>query len=134
VAVNVLLDTNAYVALLSKHRAVVDLVHASTGILFSPIVAGELLYGFRKGNRYRRNLRELEAFLEQPRVDLLPFTLRTSDRYGLIRNLLRREGKPIPSNDIWIAAHALEHGVDLVSFDAHFGWIGGLSWIDPTAQ
>jgi predicted nucleic acid-binding protein len=133
VEVKVLLDTNAYVEFLGNHAGVAGILHRAERVLFSAVVAGELLHGFRKGRRYGRNLRALEEFLDDPGVDLVPVTLSTANRYGLIRTQLRSRGKPIPSNDIWIAAQALEHGADLLSFDAHFAEIGGLSWIDPSS-
>lgn len=102
----VLLDTNAY-------------------------TAGELLFGFRNGSRYEANRRELEEFLSTPYVTLLPVTLVTSDRYGRIAAALRRKGRPIPNNDIWIAAHAMESGSELLSFDHHFEEIEGIAWILP---
>ena len=61
-------------------------------------------------------------------------TLTTADRYSRVAAALRVKGRPIPSNDIWIAAHTLETGADLVSYDRHFGEIDGLAWIPVTAE
>lgn len=121
-----LLDTNAYVALKRGHRAIAELVRGSTELAFSMIVIGELMFGFQNGSRYRQNLKELEEFLANERVTVLPVTLTTADRFGRIAAALRRDGTPIPTNDIWIAAHAYESGAELVTFDAHFGAVSGL--------
>ena len=93
------------------------------------MVIGELLYGFRRGSRLDRNLQELQAFIENPYVTVMPVGYTTADRYARIAALLRAKGRPIPSNDIWIAAHALETGADLVSADRHFAEIDGLAWM-----
>ena len=125
----VLLDTNAYSALMRGHREVAALVRRTQGVLLSSVVAGELLYGFRNGSRYEENAARLEAFLDNPFVTALPVTLDTSDRFGRIAASLRRRGEPIPTNDIWIAAQAMETGADLLSSDSHFGAVDGLAWI-----
>jgi len=95
-------------------------------------VAGELLSGFRNGQRLAQNLKELQEFLDSPIVELVPVALATAHRYSRIAAQLRRSGTPIPTKDIWIAAHAMETGADLVSFDQHFGRVEGLIWIDPS--
>jgi len=97
------------------------------------VVVGELLFGFRNGSRYEANREELEDFLASPYVALLPVTLVTADRFGRIAASLRRKGRPLPTNDIWIAAHAMESGADLVSFDRHFDQVDGIAWIEPDA-
>ena len=66
-------------------------------------------------------------------VHLIPITMVTADRYARIATRLREKGTPIPSNDIWIAAHAMETGADLVSFDLHFAQVDGLVWRQPRA-
>ena len=93
------------------------------------MVAGELLPGFRLGTRLKKNMAELDAFLENPYVSLVPVTLTTADRFARIAAALRAKGRPIPTNDIWIAAHAMEAGAELLSFDAHFGAVDGLAWV-----
>jgi tRNA(fMet)-specific endonuclease VapC len=97
-------------------------------VLLSTVVAGELLYGFRNGSRYEANVRVLAEFLEDPNVRVLTVTWDTADLFGRISADLRKKGRPIPTNDIWIAAHAQESGADLISSDPHFGYIDGLSW------
>ena len=125
----ILLDTNAYSALLRGHDEVADRVRRAERVVFSTVVAGELLLGFRLGTRLKKNMAELDAFLENPYVSLVPVTLTTADRFARIAAALRSKGRPIPTNDIWIAAHAMEAGAELLSFDAHFGAVDGLAWV-----
>jgi tRNA(fMet)-specific endonuclease VapC len=127
VEVRLLLDTSAYVRLLGGQPAVAALVRKARRILVSPIVLGELLYGFRCGSRFEDNAEQLEAFLESNFVELLTVGRVTADRFGRITSLLRRKGTPIPTNDIWIAAQAMETGADLATFDAHFERVDGLA-------
>ena len=75
------------------------------------------------------NRAQLDAFLANRFVGFLPVTLTTAERFSLIASALKRKGTPIPSNDIWIAAHALESGADLLSFDEHFSGIEGLAFV-----
>ncbi len=124
----ILLDTNAYSALRRNYKTVAELVQESEEVLLSAVVAGELLFGFRNGSRYEENARALEDFLKDPNVRVLPVTWDTADLFGRISADLRKKGRPIPTNDIWIAAHAQESGADLISSDPHFGYIDGLSW------
>lgn len=124
----ILLDTNAYSALRRNNESIAELVREAEEVLLSTVVAGELLFGFRNGSRYEANARALAELLEDPNVRLLPVTWATADLFGRISAALRKKGKPIPTNDIWIAAHAQESSAELISSDPHFGFIDGLSW------
>jgi tRNA(fMet)-specific endonuclease VapC len=106
-------------------------VRRADQVLISAVVAGELLFGFRNGSRFEANARRLDDFLASPYVAFLPVTLVTADRFARIALALRRKGRPLPSNDIWIAAHAMESGADLLSFDQHFAHVDGLAWVHP---
>ena len=112
------------------------MVRRSQAVLVPAVVAGELLYGFRVGSRFEENAARLEAFLAAPAVDLLPVTLTTADRFGRIAAVLRQKGAPIPTNDNWIAAQAMEVGAELLSSDSHFGKVAGLAWLafSPTEE
>ena len=110
------------------HAGIADRVRRAEHILLSTIVAGELLFGFRAGGRLAKNLAELQAFLDNPYVDLVPVTYTTADRFGRVAAALRAKGRPIPTNDMWIAAHAMETGAELLSFDQHFEAVDGLAW------
>ncbi len=121
-----LLDTNAYVALMKGDEATATLVRSAEQLVFSTVVVGELLFGFRNGSRYERNATQLDEFLAQAWVTLQSVTRITADRFGRVTAQLRKAGTPIPSNDIWIAAQAFETGADLVTFDQHFATVLGL--------
>ena len=127
------LDTNAYSALMRGHRDVAAVIRRAESVLVPAIVTGELLYGFLLGSRFEENAARLEAFLATPSVTLLPVGLTTGDRFGRIAATLRRKGCPIPTNDIWIAAQAMEVGADLLSSDSHFGLVDGLAWLPFSA-
>jgi len=129
---SILLDTSAYSAMMRGHKEVTDRVRRAERVILSAVVAGELLLGFRLGARPKKNLAELEAFLDNPYVSLMPVTPTTADRFARIAAALRARGRPIPTNDIWIAAHAMETGAELLSFDAHFEAIDGLAWVALT--
>ncbi|MDE2837629.1 MAG: type II toxin-antitoxin system VapC family toxin [Chloroflexota bacterium] len=124
----ILLDSNAYSLLVRGHGQTADLVREAEHVLFSAVVVGELLYGFRWGAYFEQNVAQLRAFLDSPRVSFVPVGLVTADRYGRIAASLRAKGRPIPTNDVWIAAHVMETGAELVSADAHFEHVDGLVW------
>jgi len=126
VAVKLLLDTNAYTAMRHGHTAVAAQVRQSSGVVMSVVVLGELLYGFHHGSQLERNLRELREFVSSPYVEVQNASWVTADRFGRVAAQLRRSGRPIPTNDIWIAAHALETGGELLTFDRHFERVEGI--------
>jgi predicted nucleic acid-binding protein len=118
--VNVLLDTSAYSALWRGDRTVLDVVQRSATVAVPAIVLGELHSGFRAGSRCAENTAQLAQFLAKPSVRVLPVTEETALRYAEIDVYLRKKGRPIPRNDVWIAALALEHGLQLLTLDIHF--------------
>jgi len=126
--VSVLLDTSAYAAFKRGDADVTDRMRRSERVFLSTIVIGELLYGFRHGSHFDRNRADLHAFIDRPFVTLLPVTLSTADRFGRVAAQLRARGRPIPTNDCWIAAHTMESGAELLSFDGHFAAVDGLAW------
>lgn len=123
-----LLDTDAYSQWKRGHRGVHRRLQAARRIYFSAVVVGELLSGFRRGSRFEQSVESLQRFLERRRVEFLPVGLSTGDRYSRISAGLRAKGTPIPTNDIWIAAHAFETGSELLSFDGHYERVSGLVW------
>jgi predicted nucleic acid-binding protein len=123
----IMLDTNVYAAFKRDHPRVLDEVRRAPEIVMSPVVLGELRGGFALGSRTRENERELEAFLAGSRVRVVGITDRTSVFYARLWGALRRRARPIPANDLWIAAAALEHGLRLLTFDGHFDGIDGLA-------
>ncbi len=125
----VLLDTNAYSMLMRGHEQVAEIVREAEELLFSAVVVGELLYGFRHGTRFEQNAADLRSILNSPYSTLVDVGSVTADRYSRIAATLRAKGCPIPTNDVWIAAHAMETGADLLSGDSHFEHIDGIVWI-----
>lgn len=122
----VLIDTNAYSAFKRSDLAIFEIIQYAEVIGISPVVIGELLFGFDRGKQAKQNRLELLKFLEIPRVKLYPITSDTSHFYSQICFSLKQKGKPIPTNDIWIAAQALEHGCVMCTYDKHFHAIEGL--------
>ncbi len=122
----ILIDTNAYVAFKKADSSIQEIIQHAEIIGISPIVLGELLAGFEYGNKTKKNRDELQQFLNSPRAKLFPITSDTANFYSQIYSSLRIKGRPIPSNDIWIAAQALENGCVLCSYDKHFQAIEGL--------
>jgi predicted nucleic acid-binding protein len=120
------LDTNAYTAFKRGDKAIVAVLQHAPLIVVCVTVLGELLGGFAAGQRESANRSELTQFLNTPRVKVVPSTTATSDLYALVYAALRRKGQPIPTNDLWIAASSLEHGVALLTLDTHFKSIDGL--------
>ena len=117
---NVLLDTSAYSALQRGHQPVLDVLRRSETVAVSAVVLGELYSGFRAGNRWAENTAQLTQFLSKPSVRVLDVTEETALRYAEVDIYLRKKGRPIPRNDVWIAAVALEHGLQLLTLDVHF--------------
>ena len=117
---NLLLDTSAYSALCRGHQAVLNLMQQSESVAVPSIVLGELYSGFRAGTRWTQNSEQLVQFLDKPSVRVLNVTAETALRYAEVDFYLRKKGTPIPRNDVWIAAVALEHGLQLLTLDSHF--------------
>ena len=127
----VCLDTNAYSRLMRNQAGLQRCLEEAEIIHVPTIVLGELYAGFCLGSRYEDNCRELEAFLELPGVQIATPSQDVAERYGYLVRDLRQQGTPIPTNDLWIAAAALETGARLVSYDAHFQHVPGLIVIAP---
>lgn len=116
----ILIDTDAYVAFKrGRPQAIAILQHAPM-IAVNTIVLGELLSGFAAGSKEKDNLAELKKFLSSSRLTILPVDYQTARKYADVYIALKKKGTPIPTNDMWIAASALRHGLDLFSYDKHF--------------
>ena len=122
----ILIDTNAYSAFMRGDSVICELIVHAEKLHLNSIILGELLDGFAGGSREAKNRAELSKFLASPRVSVFPITTDTADSYALVFAQLRQKGQPIPANDVWIAASALEHGIALLSLDFHFSHISGL--------
>lgn len=116
----VLLDTSAYSAFMLGHPELKVALQRADEIYLTPVVLGELLAGFIRGKWRRKNEREIRAFLSSPRVQVIDLDEETAQRYAVILNGLWKAGTPIPTNDIWIAASAMQHGLRVLTRDAHY--------------
>ena len=114
-----MLDTSAYVAFKRGHPDAVRAIQQASKILIPIIVLGELLAGFEGGSRTQKNRAELDSFQKSPRVRIVPITLETAERYAHIYAHLKANGRPIPTNDLWIAASTMEYSAELLTGDAH---------------
>jgi predicted nucleic acid-binding protein len=126
------LDTNGYTEIRrGANKDALQILEEAETVYVPSIVVGELFAGFYQGHKARRNLDELKDFFEIPGVEFISATIPICERYGLLVTELRRKGRPIPTNDIWIAATALETGSRLLSYDKHFDAIQGLMVYAP---
>lgn len=122
-----LLDTNAYVAFKEGRPAAVEVMRLAAEIGICSVVIGELLAGFVCGNRESRNRLELARFCASPRVRRIFIDDETPELYALIYKQLKSIGQPIPTNDLWIAATAMQQGSAVFTYDKHFDAIANLA-------
>ena len=120
------IDTNVYSGFMRGEQRAVLALRAAHEIHLPLIVLAELLAGFAAGARAQKNRHELARFMASPRVHGLKPDEKTAQHYADVYAALRKQGTPIPTNDLWIAALARQHRLPLLSFDAHFGIVPGL--------
>ena len=116
----VILDTSAYSALLRGNPSVMRAVQEADEVTFTPVVLGELYAGFLLGKHAKRNREVLSEFVATPRVKMREIDGETAERYAAIFAYLREKGTPIPTNDLWIAASAMQHGLKIITTDEHY--------------
>lgn len=116
----IVLDTNAYSDFKRGSVSMVQVLESSEEIVVPAPVLGELYTDFRLGSRQKQNVDELHQFLDRPGVRVVPIDHGVARRYGDIVAALRNAGTPIPTNDIWIAAVAIEQNGELLTRDEHF--------------
>ena len=122
-----LLDTNVVIALFAVEHSVLEEVRKAeerSRLRVPAIVLGELYYGARKSAKPADNVRRVDSL--ETRASVMSCDAGTARVYGSIKDMLRIKGKPIPDNDIWIAALALQHNLCLVTRDSHFQEVDGL--------
>jgi len=119
-----LLDTNIIIAFFAGEAATHERLGQAEEIFVPYIVLGELYYGAYRAGRTETNLERIDEFMIASAV--LGCDSNTAREYGSIKNKLRQKGRPIPENDIWIAAIAQQHDLILVTRDKHFGEIEDL--------
>lgn len=117
------LDVNCYRDLAANEPIVRELIVQAEKIYVPFVVLAELRAGFLGGSRGKENERMLLRFLKEPRVRVLMPDEQTTMQYAALQHQLRKQGTPIPTNDIWIAALAVQHALVLCSRDRHFDHI-----------
>ena len=121
-----LVDTDIYIEFLRGDENINNILSSADFIAFSVISVGEILAGFKISGDEKKYLKELDEFLYSPRLIIYDIDCETSEFYAKIYNELRIAGNPIPTNDMWIAALALQHGIKLLTNDRHFTKVAGL--------
>lgn len=119
------LDTNIISALLKGERIIADKIDAAEEVYIPINVLGELYYGAEYSTNVEANIQSIDKLLA--RYEVLNTNAQTGVLYGNIKATLRRKGKPIPENDIWIATIAKQNNLTLATRDRHFNEIDGLS-------
>ena len=122
----ILIDTNIYCAAMRGDQEIIATLRHVSHIGITAISIGELLSGFKAGNREKQNRLELGTFLDSQRVELYPVNEHSAEFYSSILGQLKKQGTPIPTNDIWIASIAFQHGLAMYTLDKHFAHIQGL--------
>lgn len=120
-----LLDTNSAIALSAGDAALLTRIQDAEEVFVPAIVLGELYFGAQKSSRMQENLRRVDTLAAGWAV--LNCDRLTARHYGRIKQQLRAKGRPIPDNDIWIAAVALQHGLPLLTRDRHFSEVDDLT-------
>ena len=125
-----MLDSDAYSILMRGNQRVGDIVRSAEEIVVPAVVVAELLYAFRQGQQTEeQHVDQLRSFLERPYVSFVPAGPVTADRYARIMDSLRARGIQVPTNRVWVAAHAMETGAGLLSADRHYGHIEQIAWV-----
>lgn len=122
-----LLDTNIVIALFADEAIVKSNLAQAREVFIPSFVIGELCYGARKSGRVKANLARIDELVANSTV--LECNAETARQYGEVKNKLRLKGRPLPENDVWIAALAVQHSLVLVTRDAHFQEVDGLQAI-----
>ncbi len=119
-----LLDTSAVIAILRGREGAAERFQDADGVCINATVLGELYYGALRSPRVDESVARIEAFLDL--VAIRRCTEKTAQHYARIKAELQAQGLPIPENDLWIAATALQHNLILVARDDHFDRIANL--------
>ena len=120
----VAIDTNVAIAYLKEELRLPAGV-SDEDFLLPATVAGEMLFGAQNSGRPVANLLAYRSFIYD--VCLLPLNLLAAEYYAEIRLALKQKGRPIPENDMWIAAICRAHDAPLLTFDRHFAEVPGLA-------
>ena len=120
-----LVDSNLWIGLLRDDAQASSHLATLAEVYFCPHVLGELFAGVYKSQLMQSNLSKLLALLQKGK--LLATDAATAEQYGQLKEMLRKQGKPIPINDLWIAATAIQHNLTLVTRDIDFNVISQLT-------
>lgn len=123
-----LLDTNILIALLEGDKAVLSNLSRAQEIFVPAVALGELFFGAAKSGRPAENIAKIERFASGRTIVVCD--LEIAREYGGLKQRLKEKGRPIPENDIWIAAAAKIHGMILVTRDGHFAEVEDLQTTD----
>lgn len=123
-----LLDTNIIIALFANEEKIQQNLLKADEIFIPSIAIGELYYGANKSQKIQENLEKINEFIVKNII--LGCDAITAEYYGQIKNKLRLKGRPLPENDIWIAAIALQYDLILVTRDAHFDEVENLKVVE----
>lgn len=122
-----ILDTNAVSAISLKNSDILAVLQRQPALFVPVIVVGEYRFGISGSRKQRETTAWFDAFLQM--VQVLHVTEDTAERYADLCRALKEAGTPIPQNDVWIAAIALQHGLPLLTRDGHFNRVTGLRCI-----
>jgi len=117
---SILMDTNAYSEYYRGDKDIKGEIDLARKVLITTITLGELMYGFKVGDKELVNVDDLRIFVANPKVRILQLTPNAARNYAEIKFQLKKKGRLIPENDIWIAAQVMETGAMLVTYDSHF--------------
>jgi tRNA(fMet)-specific endonuclease VapC len=121
-----MIDTNIYIEYLRGNEEVKDMLDFADIVAFSVISVGEIFTGFYLSENEKKYFSEIEEFFNSSRLLIYDVDSETAEFYAKIVSELKSSGSPIPTNDIWIAALALQHGIKLLTMDDHFKKVPGL--------
>ncbi|MFA5183881.1 MAG: type II toxin-antitoxin system VapC family toxin [Syntrophales bacterium] len=116
----ILLDSSAYIELYGGNKSAAGFLESAHEIYINPVFLGELRSGMLKGLNAAKRRANLERFLSLDRVVIIPIDNATSDVYAELAQFLKESGTPIPTNDIWMAASAMQYGLKVLTADKHF--------------
>lgn len=122
-----LLDTCTIIATFRNDNTVWTKLDLMSEVYVPAIVVGELFYGAYKSADPQKHIIQVDAFLKNCRI--LPCNSLSADAYGRIKAALMQKGRPIPENDVWIAAIARQYDLPLFTIDKHFSEIDGISLV-----
>jgi tRNA(fMet)-specific endonuclease VapC len=119
------LDTNIVIRLFKNDPVVIQKLTLNTSVCLTVPVIAELLYGAENSAKREENLKKHNKFIDA--CNILTITRKTAEQYSKIRMQLKKQGNPIPENDLWIAASCIENQIPLITDDSHFEGVEGLT-------